>query len=188
MLFSHTSLLEILLANHPLPCPDPPFPRAPGYTVGDRSYRCRELLPRLPLAGDAAPRPLSPTQTLLYCMEQILGLTPPPPRPLDHFTVPRLPQSGGLSAGTLLWTTFSLSAGRAMRLPFACGWTTRRTTSTRGEMRWLVGERKGKDMLLSMMWGAHVWWGRLTFLSTVMSDKHRLWQGRGSSQRKLCLS
>ena len=60
----------------------------------------------------------------------------------------------------------------------ACGWTTRRTTSTRGELGWLAGERKGKDMLLSALWGAHFWCGRLTFLFSVMRVKHSLSAGQ----------
>lgn len=40
------------------------------------SSPCPELLPRPPLAGDAAPRLPFPTQTLLCCREQTLGLTP----------------------------------------------------------------------------------------------------------------
>lgn len=100
------------------------------------------------------------------------------PTPLDPSTVPALSQSRGLCAGTLLWTTFSLSAGRATRLRSACGWTTRRTTSTRGELGWLGGERKGKDRLLSAMWGAHFWCGRLTFLFSVMRVKHSLSAGQ----------
>ena len=106
------------------------------------------------------------------------------PTPQILLQFPHFPKLGD-SAGTLLWTTFSLSAGRATRLRSACGWTTRRTTSTRGELGWLGGERKGKDMLLSVMWGAYFWCGRLTFLFSVMRVSTACQRGRGSPHRKL---
>lgn len=110
------------------------------------------------------------------------------PHSLNPLTAPRLPQSRGLGAGTLLWTTFSLSAGRATRLLFACGWTTQRTTSTRGELRWLVGERRGKDILLCVMWSAHITlWGRLTPFQCGECQTQPAVAAAGL-QRKLCLS
>lgn len=44
-----------------------------------------------------------------------------------------VPMSSPTSPPQLPWTTSSHSAGRAMRWPCGCGWTTPRTTSTRGE-------------------------------------------------------
>lgn len=48
---------------------------------------------------------------------------------------------------------FLFSVGRVMWLLFVCGWIIWRMILIRGELRCLVGERKGKDMFFFVMWG-----------------------------------
>lgn len=50
-----------------------------------------------------------------------------------------------------------------------------------------MGEKKGKDLLLSAMWGTHVGWGQLTFLPSMKSAKHSLWGAEGL-HRENCVS
>lgn len=116
--------------------PDPPFLALKGHSPGP--FRCLpQLLTDIQQLGTQSPGPRSLTPHF-SCRGQSSGLTPQDLHSSHTF------QSRGLTAGTLLWTTFSLSAGRATRLWPACGWTTRRTTSTRGELGWLGARGRAK--------------------------------------------
>lgn len=50
------------------------------------------------------------------------------------------------------WTISSHNAGRATRWPCGCGWTTPRTTSTRGEWGW-AGQGGGPVLGAGLCWG-----------------------------------